>query len=188
MALTRVRFRVKIVESTAHDDRRPARLLAVADRLAPQRLDEALQATESLLPLVPASISEVWRVNFPADGGEPALWVNQQCVPSPAALGHSGEFVSLVLPEVLRTVLFHILVVEQYDAGGEGDEWQSLWLRMAENSLGATETPRPERSECGQPSNADELEEWIDAVVAQFAERFQVSRRFTEWWNVGDQA
>lgn len=181
-----VRFRVKVVEEETIVGTNARRLLAVADRLSPHVLEETQSQAESLLPLVSADIPEVWRVDFPADGGEPVLEVNRELVPNPSALGRSEHFVSLVLPTVLRIVLTHVLLVEQYDGCDEGEDWRALWLRMARSCIGAGRVPEMSRSNSGQMTNQADIEEWIETVVEMFARRFEVTTRFGEWWREGE--
>lgn len=180
-----VLFRVKVVEPTDEVNRRPARVLALADQLRPQRLEETLRQSFSLLEVVPCELNEVWRIHFPEDGGEPVLLVNQCLVERHHELVRSEQFVSLVLPQIVRTILTQIMVVEGVDPTEDGDDWRSLWHRFARTLPGVGDSPRPANGEGSKPENADELEEWIDTAVAAFARKCRIDQRFHDWWSDG---
>ncbi|MCA9243667.1 MAG: hypothetical protein KDA32_06940 [Phycisphaerales bacterium] len=175
-----VRFRVKVVEAAAGADGRPARLLGLADRLSPVEIDGRNEA-ESLLPIVRADIPEAWRIDC---SPEPELQVNERLVSAPMALARSDVFVSLVLPEALRIVLRHILIVEQLPPDDQ-EGWHADWLEMARNALKAGDPPTPE-TEGGDLTNRVEIEEWIDDAVGRFARLYQIGRKFDAWWRDGD--
>ena len=183
-----VLFRVKVVEPSEEANGRPARVLVLADQLRPQRFDEAPQQSFSLLEIIPSEIGEVWKVDFPEDGGEPVLLVNQNLVKRHHELVRSDEFVSLVLPQVLRTVLTEILVNRGVDPSEAGDDWHSLWPQFARTLPGVGDAPCPIDGEDGKLENSDELEEWIKTAVEAFARKCRISQKFHDWWRDGESA
>jgi hypothetical protein len=54
---------------------------------------------------------------------------------------------------------------------------------MVRSHLGSNEPPAPEVDEAKKLVNADELCDWIDEAVAQFARRASVEKSFDQWWN-----
>jgi hypothetical protein len=142
-------------------------------------------APASLLDLVPADIHEVWRLEF-EDGSEPYLAVNQELVSNLASFGRSDQFVSMILPQVLRSILERILVVERFESSADSSDWQQLWLDMAHLSLGAGSAPRPISSSGGELENLLEVDEWIDEVADRFVDQCHLRTRFSQWWDDGD--
>ena len=178
-----VLFRVKVVESPDQTNGRPPRVLALADQLRPQRFDEEQGQSLSLIDVVPSEINEIWRVDFPEDGGEPVLQVNQHLVERHHELVRTEEFISLVLPQVLRIVLTQILVIEKVDPYEDRDDWRSLWHRFARTLPGVGDAPHPAKGEGDTPENVDELEVWISNTVDAFARKFHIDQRFNDWWS-----
>ena len=173
-----VRFRVKVVEPASGNERgRPARLLAMADRLSPRRIVEAVEQSESLLAVEWAEIDEVWRLQFDQDGtDEPILQISRRLVTDRQALVRSEQFVSLVLPEIFRSVLERLLLADSEIEADSFDDWRALWLRMAKRLPGMGVPPPTD------DDHREELEEWIESCVGAFARTFKTGRRFSEWW------
>lgn len=184
-SLAGVRFRVKVVEFSAARTAQPARLLAIADQIAAIMPHQPPGAPASLLDLVPADIHEVWRLEF-EDGSEPYLAVNQELVSNLPSFGRSDQFVSMILPQVLRSILERILVVERFESSADSSDWQQLWLDMAHLSLGAGSAPRPISSSGGELENLLEVDEWIDEVADRFVDQCHLRTRFSQWWDDGD--
>lgn len=184
-SLAGVRFRIKVVELSAAPGSQPARLLALADQISPIISNLPAGAPASLLDLVPADIHEVWRLEF-EDGSEPYLAVNQELVSNLASFGRSDQFVSLILPQVLRSILERILVVERFESSADSSDWEQLWLDMAQSSLRAGSAPRPIVNSGGEWENLLEVTEWIDEVVDRFVDQCHLRARFSQWWDDGD--
>ncbi|MGH3054121.1 MAG: hypothetical protein ACRDL7_03985 [Gaiellaceae bacterium] len=173
-----VRFRVKVVESASGNGHgRPARLLAMADRLSPRRVVEAVEQAESLLAVEWADIEEVWRLQFDQDGtDEPILQISRRLVTDRQALVRSEQFVSLVLPEIFRSVLERVLLTDGDTESESSDDWRAQWLRMARRLPGMGAPPPAD------DDHREELEGWIESCVGAFARSFKTGRRFSEWW------
>jgi hypothetical protein len=139
-----------------------------------------------LLEIVPADLAnELWKVDF--DGDEPQLQINQSLVASPALLVRDDRFVSLVLPQVLRIILTHILIVNRFDATEDVTGWRAQWLRLSMALPGVgDEPPHVELGEVGALQNQEELEQWIDDAVRSFARKSHIGRQFNAWWNAGE--
>jgi hypothetical protein len=184
-----VKFRVKVVEATGDGgETRPARVLGLADNIRP-RLEDAPTSPLSLIDVVPADLGdELWKVEFSADD-EPKLLVNSRLVASPTQLVRDDHFVSMALPQLLRTVLTQILMVERFDGTDDGSDWQGQWLQFAKTLPGmGSGPPTQEEDSDGTIQNVDELEEWIDQAARTFSRKFHIDRRFDSWWNQGDAA
>ena len=158
-----VNFRVKIVDSLGE----AGRILSAADRLHPVRDDE----DSKLSPLIPVRLvggmgQEIWRVIWDAEG--PVLELNQEKAGIKETLLQKHVFRSLLLPEILRTVLTRILVA-QLDADEEFAECAKLWLKFVE-------TIHPDK----EPEERDfaHVEEWVNRVIQSFCSR----HRYFETW------
>ena len=126
--------------------------------------------TESLIPLEPTDLgSEVWRVDFDGDGdGQPVLQVNSRLEMISEIVRTDDQFRALVMPEVFRTVLTHIVFVAGADHDDDEEDWHRGWFNLAQ-SVFSTKAPKvtdPEDS-----SQQLDAQNWIDEVVAQFSEQ-----------------
>lgn len=165
--VTGLRFRLKVV---SHDPPR-GRLLAVADRLTPAT---SHQQTLSRVPLLAVRShdlgKEIWKLTF-AD--EPVLTINTRIAPRKQLVA-SAEFQSLVLPEVLRSILSRILLVEQVREADTSDDWTFRWLQFAESLPGVGQSPKDDDPEADL--------EWIDSAVSSFCRWRSVDRQFAGFW------
>jgi hypothetical protein len=140
-----------------------------------------------LLQVDAAELDEVWKLDFPEESGEPVLYVNKSLVANHHALVRSEQFVSLVLPEVLRAILTRILIADKFgDTSDDSDDWRSLWLRFSATLPGVADPPRQALAHDDKSENTDELESWIDAAVGAFARRAKIDRHFS-WWTEADE-
>jgi hypothetical protein len=166
--LAGLRFRIKVV-STAEPR---GQLLAVGDRITPHNAEQQSLSRVPLLAVRAQDLGrEVWRLDF-AD--EPLLLVNPRVV-AKKKLVQSVEFQSLVLPEILRSILSRILLVEQMRISDDSDEWTSRWLKFAESMPGVGTVP----DEADPESDLD----WIDAAISSFCRWRSVDQQFSGFWN-----
>jgi len=161
-----IMFRVKIVD----ERERHGRIIAVADRIQPQKPNETESNRVSLLPVVlDAHMGErIWKVDFEAD--MPELHVNKHIEDMKAEAKASALFHTLVFPEVVSEVLRHIIVVDEHtDPYGDEEDWRSLWLRFVLNLPGV-------------PADVPEIDAdvgaWIDSAVAAFCAYHRTRQRY----------
>ena len=171
-ALEGVKFRVKVVSNDAPK----GRLLGVADRIVAS--DQAIDRIRRI-PLINVKGHdlgrEVWKIDF-AD--EPILLINYRLADK-HALARSGVFQSLVLPEVLRSILTRILLVDQYRYFEDENDWAARWLRFASSFPGVGGVPEDEDAELDA--------EWIDSAVSAFCQWRGTDRLFKEFWGDSEQ-
>lgn len=166
--LAGLRFRIKIVST----EEPRGRLLAVGDRITPRKAEQQSLSRVPLLAVRAQDLGrEVWRLDF---SDQPLLLVNPRVV-AKKQLVHSVEFQSLVLPEILRSILNRILLVEQIRVPDDSDEWTSRWLKFAESMPGVGAVPDVADPE----SDLD----WIDAAIGSFCRWRSVDQQFTGFWN-----
>ena len=163
-----VNFRVKIIDNSTE----AGCILAVADHLNPLRDDGDVKGD----PLIPVRMvagmgQEIWRVVWDATG--PVLELNQEHAGIKETILQKHIFRSIVLPEVLRTVLTRILI-DEMDLDEEHAERAKLWLKFVSSFHNETE---PEDEEF--PT----VDGWVNRVVQSFCSR----HRFFDAWRTAQQ-
>ena len=126
----------------------------------------------SLLPVVESDElgDEVWRVDFGADGMDlPQLLINRAVDGISEVVRTNESFRSLVMPDVLRTILSHIVLIARDDPGDADGPWVG-WFAIARALLPDAEPPSLARTAAGEAEIAA-AKVWIDRVVEQFADR-----------------
>jgi hypothetical protein len=164
----RVLFRVKVV--AVGDE--SGKILAEADRILPLSPDEE-RDRDPLLPVrvVDGMESEIWRLAW--DGG-PVLELNRNEPDIKRLLTADPRFKWLILPEVLRAVLTHV-VQEEMDADEEPfDGTGRRWLEFAQSIYGEP-PPQP-----GDREDLEVVEAWVGEVVAAFCRR----HRAMDHWRI----
>ena len=149
-------------------------LLALGDKLNPRWQDER----SSLLEVEFADLGmEVWRLKFDENGGGPVLEVNKNIEGISFAVRHDEAFRSLVLPEVLRSILTRALIVEgeNPDDDGENSNWRP-WMLCVRNFY---HEEYPQMSDDEVIDNGT-ISEWIDNVVAAFTDKRFRAKTFYE--------
>lgn len=165
--LAGLRFRVKVVST----EEPRGRLLAVADRINPRNQQQQSLARVPLLAVRAQDLGrEVWRLDF---SDEPLLLVNPRVVPK-KNLVESIEFQTLALPEILRSILNRILLVEKVRTADDSDDWTSRWLRFAESMPGVGKAPDADNPEADV--------DWIDAAISSFCRWRNIDQQFALFW------
>jgi hypothetical protein len=158
-----VRFRVKVVGGSLSDEHR---VLAASPDITIAAADAGASGRISLLPVNFRDLGEqIWRVEIETD--QAVLELNSRIASIEQLARSDKKFFALVYPAAVREILTHILLVEQYEADEEADEWWSLWLRWA-----ATLLPDP------LPADLDDRPAWIAAVVGAFCNRYELAGSF----------
>lgn len=123
---------------------------------------------ESLIALLPEDLGgEVWRVDF-GDGDRPALLVNNRLEMMSEVVRSDAQFRSLVMPQVLRTVLTQIIFVDGADVDDEEEGWHKGWFNLAQSVHGGQVPKVTERDDQAQ---AEMAQDWIDRVISAFSEQ-----------------
>ena len=136
------------------------RLLGASQHIKPQL------PRESLIPLDQVDLEgEVWRIDF-GDGDDLAvLQVNSRLEMISEIARSNDQFIALVMPQVLRTVLTQIILVEGADAD-DTESPHSAWINFA-RSLRPGEPPKV--TDSGDDAQRRRAREWIDEVVRTFS-------------------
>lgn len=165
--LSGLKFRIKVVST----DSPQGRLLGVADRISPRNEQQQSLPRVPLLAVRAQDLGrEVWRLDF---SDEPLLLVNPRVIPR-KQLVESVEFQTLVLPEILRSILNRILLVERVRTPDDSDDWTSRWLRFAESMPGVGKVPEADDPEADL--------DWIDAAIGSFCRWRNVDKQFSAFW------
>jgi hypothetical protein len=147
-------FRVKVVDQTDY----PGRILASVDKIRPD-IEDPLPADGQLLLLVEYDDlgSAIWQVDL--DGDWPVLKLNHTVDEIRRGDGLDNRFLSLVVPEVLRQILYRILIEDDHTDPACDDDWPSLWLKFA-STLPGMSVPH-QLSKAGRQA-------WVEKAVAAF--------------------
>ena len=155
-----VRFRVVIVAADGS-----GRLLGHAPAIRPEL------PFNSLLPLEEADLgAEIWRVQFDGEDGNPVLRVNERIPGISDVVRHNPTFRSLVMPEVFRTILTRMVLVDRPDWTDPDSPWEA-WM---ETACGYLPNDKPAQLSADGRLDATEVDSacrWIDAVVGALAQR-----------------
>lgn len=149
------RFRIFVVKN---DD--SGLLLGAADGIAPT------QDASSLLPIQESNDlgEEVWRLDF-SSVGEPLLLLNGEVDNISGIVRADATFRSLVMPDVLRSILLHAVVVERRDPDDDQSPW-NLWFETARAVLPNRDVPNLSVDD----ADSQDAVAWIDDVVRAFAQ------------------
>ena len=111
---------------------------------------------------------EVWRVDFGDGMDRPELLINPSVDGISEIVRSDESFRALVLPDVLRTILAHVVLVERGDPDDSESPWEG-WFTIARTLLPDEEPPALQHS-AADDSEIAEANRWIDRVVAAFAD------------------
>ncbi len=168
-------FRVKVTD-TQHTS---GKLLAFADRLKPYKFDELESNRECILPVKSVDdIEEIWKVEF--DNNYPILLINSKAG-SRDQICCSKEFITLVYPAIIRSVLQYITSNPPEDEENDNDIWKKKWLLFAESLPGTGKIP-----EFDLDNNNEDFDEWVDGVVIAFARKYKISDIYCDFIQNGD--
>ena len=153
-------------------------LLGLADRVKP------VLPILSLIPVEEGDLGgDVWRVDF-GDGqnDQPVLKVNSAIEGMSNRVRNDDDFRTLVLPDVLRTVLVKFLLVERVDLDDDDtNQWWRAWLRLAHN-IASAHAPLDADADTNDPSTIQDRERWISDIVEVFArERVHAVSRYSQF-------
>ena len=111
---------------------------------------------------------EVWRVDFGDGMDRPELLINPSVDGISEIVRSDESFRALVLPDVLRTILAHIVLVERADPDDSESPWEG-WFTIA-RALLRDEQPPTLQHFAVTDAEVLEANRWIDRVVAAFAD------------------
>jgi hypothetical protein len=159
-------FRVRVVLPAGPERHK---LAGEADGLHFVKEGEADDRRRPLIEPVGDDLDQLlWKLDL--DSEPPRLLVNNQ-VADWRSMARSAHFTAAVYPEVMRRVLWKILIDEEWTDDEEEDGgWQSDWVRFARALCGRQELP--------SPGEGKEREAWIDESVAAFARRHSLREQW----------
>ena len=171
-----VYFRIKIVD----ESKNIGLILADCDNIIPVDVDEEETEKQSILPVRKADLGDmIWELEF--SGNSPILKVNKDIPNIKSIVKNDKGFISLVYPAIIREILHHILIIEEYsDPWEDDDDRFCQWLQF---SYKFTNTIPPNINKDNQEDeidNYDEINEWINEVVRLFAKKNNMKSKYTE--------
>ncbi len=158
-----VMFRIKVVDKKGC-------IVAGADRIIPRRTEEELTDRLCILPVDFVDLGQsIWRLDLSSDW--PSLQLNKRIENIREIARSDSSFLTLVYPEVVRQILYKILIEEDHtDPETDIDDWMSQWLKFVIDLTGDRRLPASGESE---PIVQEKLK-WIDDVVETFCSSNQV--------------
>lgn len=166
-----IQFRVKVVDETSN----LGRIVRVANRIKPKNLEESGGRMSILHIDWDQDLGQqIFRVSFP-DNDYPRLEINRQIESAKELVKSDPIFRSLVFPVAVRQVAQRIASAwTEKEFEEEDSSWQSTWIRYIKNVLHVNIELEFEDS-----NNDDELDYWVEEVVAAFC-RMNKSRTIFE--------
>lgn len=113
---------------------------------------------------------EVWRVEFDGADGNPVLKVNSGIPGISESVRHDPAFRSLVMPEVFRTILTRMALIDHADPDDTEGPWAD-WYEIARAYLPDAEPPSLPPTGPVDTTDIDRVRQWIDDVVGAMAEK-----------------
>lgn len=110
---------------------------------------------------------EVWRVDFGDGMDQPELLINPAVEGISEIVRGDEAFRSLVMPNVLRTILRHIVLVQRGDPEDDEGPWGG-WFEIARNLV--PDEPPQRLAVDADDAAKTEVSRWIDRVVETFAD------------------
>jgi len=163
-----VRFRVKIAD-------KKGRILAIADRIIPRLTEEEPTDKICLLPVDFVDLGQsIWRLDLDSDW--PSLQLNKLIENIREIARSDNYFLTLVYPEIVRQVLYKIVVEEDHTDPYTDDDWMSQWLRFVIDLSAEKLLPPSGESE---PIKL-EKSKWIDDAVNAFSSNKRVLEKFIQ--------
>ena len=111
---------------------------------------------------------EVWRVDFGDGMDRPELLINRNVEGISEIVRGDEVFRSLVMPDVLRTILAHVVLVVRQDPDDDESPWEG-WFEIARSLVPGHDPPVLPHNHSTDDDIA-EANRWIDRVVAAFAD------------------
>lgn len=159
-------FRVKVVQSAATG---LGRLLAVADRIAPEGLQDGEKRNVSLFRVNYTKLDhEIWQLGF--DDAGPVLEL--QNMTGIKEIVRQEAFMALVFPELIRQVFKQIFADGIDDVTADPLSWQARWLKFGEQQA------RKRLPSLGNDEPDAIHEDWIDDVLKNFGKRLKLVAKF----------
>ena len=168
----RLLFRIKVVSVGEAG----GRIIAEADQIKPVSADDS-RFKDPLLPVrtVSGMEDQIWRLSWSAG---PVLELNNKEPEIKTLITADPRFKTLVIPQILRSVLIRILCSDMDgDIETEDGRMAARWLEFADSIYSGQPPDMADRDYAS-------IENWADAVVAAFCRR----NRVLETWQNSLQA
>lgn len=145
------------------------KIIGAADRLTPNRSGDKIGGPhrDSILPVeTDQTMKEVWRLNF--ENEQPVLTLNINFDKIKRRIEKDAMFRLLILPQVIRQVIFRMVYVDHYLMEDEESTY-SKWITFLERYAG----PKDEWPEMNMQNSSDfdpdRIDEWTNSVVEKFS-------------------
>jgi len=159
-------FALKII------DRREqiGRLLGIAENIRPEKAgNQTISGRKGILPVERKALGQqLWLLEY---GEHDVFLVINSEVPGLSETVRSDPvFYSLIYPQIIRQILAKA-IGNSGDPDADDDTWSTLWLSFARKLHPTHENPP-------DPDEAEEVDEWIEAVVTAFCDEHKLRDRY----------
>lgn len=172
-----IAFNFKVIDNSE----RHGCLLGISRNIRPIGDNDDDAAQQSILPINPVDLGQqVWNINFTHD--RPWLEVNNNIPDIMIIAREDRKFFSLVYPAVIRQILSHILIIEEWpDPDGSNEDWRVQWLKW-----GIHWHPDKERPVDGELKHCrDDWLSWIEIVSDSFCTKHATCDKFINFDALG---
>lgn len=158
----KVLYRLKIVDESKVN----GLILGYSDELIASTGDKK-GGKSSLLPVDFNDLgNRIWKLDFRQEG--PVLSVNSEnkIEKIRELVTKDKSFLSLVFPEVIRQIAFHLANDQDLDFTDPGNGWESKWLRFFDEYLSISHEP--------EKNDETSKSEWSDEIAEAFCRKKQI--------------
>jgi hypothetical protein len=101
------------------------------------------------------------------------LLVNKTIDRLPERFGTDKSIVSLILPAIVREILWRICIYEKFDPADEQEGWKANWIRFAKTFNSGI--PRDEDDDDQKSETID----WIESVVDRYCKKVDFKQLYS---------
>ena len=165
-----IRFRVKVTD--INEDK----ILGLADKIKPILNEEIESKYESILPIKNSDLhGAIWKVDYSDD--RPILIIDKT-IGDKYTVFLDTEFLTLVVPSVLREIIIRIFLYEKDFDLDDMDDWRSQWVDFCKR-LSANELP-------DDKADIEEKYDWIDDIVSRFCRTHKMLEKLNRYREEAD--
>lgn len=159
-------FALKVIDRSEQ----VGRLLGVADGIRPEKTgDQTVSGRKGILPVERRPLGQqLWKLDFQEH--DVYLFVNSDVPGLSESVRSDPVFYSLIYPEIVRQILTRA-IASGGDPEADDDTWSTLWLSFARKI-------HPTHNNPPDPSEFEEIDEWIELVVMSFCDLHRLRNQY----------
>lgn len=165
LSFSGINFRLIVISSESGK----MKIIGAADRLTPNRSGDKLGGSRrsSILPVeMDQTMKEAWKLSF--EKGEPVLMLNPNFDKIKKRMERDAMFRLLILPQVIRQVIFRMVYVDQYPIEDEEGIY-SKWIVFLERYAGPKKEWPDMDIKNSSDFDPDSIDQWAESIVEKFS-------------------